>query len=46
MINRASMFAVAASLAANLATFTTTTHATPLSRELAVESAAQRIHRR
>jgi hypothetical protein len=49
MINRASMFAVAASLAANVATFTTTTHATPLSRELAIENAAQRklgpVHR-
>jgi hypothetical protein len=49
MINRASMFAIVASLATNVATFTTATHATPLSRELAVESAAQRklksVHR-
>jgi hypothetical protein len=42
MINRVSMFALATSLATNIAMFTTTTHATALSRELAVESAAQR----
>jgi hypothetical protein len=42
MINRVSMFAIAASLATPIATFTATAHATPLPRELAVESTAQR----
>lgn len=41
MINRVSTLALAASLATSTAVFTTTTHATPLSRELAFESVAQ-----
>ena len=49
MINRASMLAIAASLATHVATFNTATFATPLSCELSNKSAAQRkpqsVHR-